>query len=60
MVELINKIREMKCYCKLCALLKLQVLECKDDKEAIKLIQNYDGFQCGAIQDMRFMTYDKI
>ena len=57
-MDIIDEIREMRCYCKLCALLKLQVLECKDDKEAIKVIRNYDGFKCGAIQTMRSMTYD--
>ena len=58
-MTIIDNIREMKCYCKLCALLKLQVLECNDDKEAIEVIRNYEGFQCGAIQSLRSMTYNQ-
>ena len=56
--NVIDKVRDMKCFCNLCSTLKWKVLECENDEEVIKVIKNYDGFICGAVETMRTLAYE--
>ncbi len=56
----ITEISKLKCLCCLCEPLKTQMLQEADEIAALRIVKNYDGFQCGIVQVMKRLAYEAM
>ncbi len=58
--EAVNEIANIKGLCGLCYSLKEEVMSEQNHTVAIRMVIDYEGFQCGAIQAMKMIAWEVV